>query len=125
MLLSKNDPFSVKAWGEFLNQNLFLAEHGLSAKDVEKKFAELRKEDEKIAILKAEMDKQAAKWPKCPECEAPIQLLSVNDSPSTQTGDDSKSVWLCRNCHYEKFSDKSIQEELELLKESENGNKQI
>ena len=111
MILSDKDPFNRKAWKEFLNQLSFLAEHGLSANDVKAKLDQVLAEEHK---RQAKMDEGMAKWPKCPECEAPIQLLSLNDSTSTQTGDDSKSVWLCRNCHYEKFSDKTVNEELSL-----------
>ena len=33
----------------------------------------------------------------CPDCQAPMRFLSVNVNKATQTGDDSKSVWLCFN----------------------------
>lgn len=105
MLLSDKDPFGRGKWQDFLNQLAFLNEHKLSAGDVE-------------VALNSLTQNNPVTYLKCPECGSLRQLLPINDSPSTQTGDDSKSMWLCRNCHYEQFSDKTVNEELELLKES-------
>lgn len=48
----------------------------------------------------------------CPECPALMFLLPVNDKPETQTGDDSKSVWLCQNkkCMYTIYNKKTVEE---------------
>lgn len=61
----------------------------------------------------------------CPDCGNPLTMLPVNDKPSTQTGDDSKTVLLCRNtdCLYTEFTTKPINEILaELIKKHEGGN---
>ena len=59
--------------------------------------------DNAIEVRRAEMRKRegaAIKPPSrvCPECGGVMVLRSVNDSPGTQTGDDSKYVWMCINC---------------------------
>lgn len=124
MILSNKDPFSFKAWQEFLNQNAFLSEHKLSVEDVReaikvKALDDAKNRDKRLKEAHARFDKA----PKCPECSNPLQLLPVNDSPSTRTGDDSRSLWLCRQCYYERFSTKDVKEELEqILKESGNDN---
>lgn len=63
---------------------------------------------------------------RCPDCNAPMQLLSVNVSPATQTYDDSKSVWLCTNrkcmnAIYNKKSVEKILKETGKHKETKNG----
>lgn len=45
----------------------------------------------KLQAEKGELSQQ------CPECPALMLLLPINDKPETQTGDNSKSVWLCQN----------------------------
>jgi uncharacterized protein with PIN domain len=104
ILLSDRDPFGFGKWQDFLTQLAFLEEHSLSVEDVKKS----------LLVFK---DKQSNSL-RCPQCEAPMQIFSVNHDSATQTNDDSKSVWLCRNCLYEQFSIKTVNEELELLKES-------
>jgi hypothetical protein len=42
-----------------------------------------------------ESDNTKSKPKFCPECQAPMRILPVNVSPSTITGDDSQSVWMC------------------------------
>jgi hypothetical protein len=110
MILSDRDPFSAKAWQEFLNQFSFLTEHGLTIDDVRETIALKRQEQEKQ--IKNSRAAAAKALKKCPECAYPLQLLPVNDTLATQTGDGSKSVWICRHCHYEQFSTRSIKEEL-------------
>jgi len=102
VILSSIDPFSPKAWGEFLNQNLFLIEHNLTLSDVEKALLNLNE---------VKYDKNI-KLKQCPECEVGMQLLSVNHDLATQTGDDSKSVWLCPVCKYQEYSKKTVEENL-------------
>jgi len=62
----------------------------------------------------------------CPDCNAPMQILPVNASPATQTGDDSKSVWLCTNrkCMNAIYNTESVEEILKETgkhKETKNG----
>lgn len=47
---------------------------------------------------------------KCPNCSHILGLFPVNISKATQTGDGSKSVWICSKCHYEQFNFKSIRD---------------
>jgi hypothetical protein len=49
---------------------------------------------------------------KCPDCQSPMQLLGLNISPATQTGDDSQSVWLCTNrkCMNTIYNTESVQQ---------------
>jgi hypothetical protein len=120
MLFSYTDPFSLKSWGEFLNQIAFLENNGLTVDDVRKAIVTVERQ-QKESVKQAEKTVQA--MPKCPECGFPLQLLPVNDSPSTQTGDDSKSMWLCRRggchaerkCFYQEFSNKTVDEQLKQL----------
>lgn len=59
----------------------------------------------------------------CPECEVPMQLLSVNNTPESQTGDPTdKSVWVCYNkkCMHTIYNKKTIKKILsEISKEQE------
>ena len=116
LILSDKDPFSSKAWREYLNQSAFLRFAGLTEKDVVEALAERNKQQEE-AIKQEQLANQLVEdnFPKCPTCETAMQILSLNDSPATQTNDDSKSMWLCRKCHYEQFSNKSVEEELQWL----------
>lgn len=53
---------------------------------------------------------------KCPECNTAMNLFPVNTSPRDQTGDDSKSVWICPKCWHDEYSTKSIKEWLEEIR---------
>ena len=120
MILSDKDPFSSKAWQEFLNQLAFLAEHNINVSDVEKalKEAKLESETEKTVLIQ---------MPKCPECGQFMQVYPVNTDPKkrdrvlSEDGKEYKSMWLCgtscsgKGCLYEKFSTKTVEEELEEL----------
>ena len=115
MILSDKDPFGMKAWREFLNQQAFLFEHNLSLEDVQTDL-----DIQKAEMIKAQKEEEQVKYrntPLCPECATPLQLLPVNDTLATQTGDDSKTVWLCRACLYERFSTNTIEEELKWLEQ--------
>jgi len=48
----------------------------------------------------------------CSDCKAIMLLLPVNVSLETQTGDDSKSVWLCRNanCMHTIYNKQTLEE---------------
>lgn len=54
----------------------------------------------------------------CSDCRTPMRLLLVNTNKANQTGDDSKSVWVCMNpnCLYTEYSTKTIKEWNEELK---------
>lgn len=54
----------------------------------------------------------ADKLIKCPECQIFMQLLPVNIDKATQTGDNSKSVWLCqnKNCMHTIYNTETVQE---------------
>jgi ABC-type molybdate transport system ATPase subunit len=49
---------------------------------------------------------------KCPECKALMQLLPVNVTKATLTGDNSRSMWLCSNkaCMNTVYNKESIEE---------------
>ena len=48
----------------------------------------------------------------CSLCLTPMQLLPINFTPATLTGENSKSVWLCRNkvCMNTIYNKKTIAE---------------
>jgi len=75
-------------------------------------------EAEKIAAtnLQKQRDKWALQALKCPACETPMYVSPVNTSPGDQTGDDSKSMWICPKCWHEEYSTKSIKEWLEEIR---------
>ncbi len=103
--------WSLKTINEALNIHKHLANTGRSWDDVE-------------LYLKATARNKtafAAERLNCPECGAQLQLLPVNNSPATQTGDDSRSVWICRGCFYEQFSTKTVKEETTALSRSGRG----
>ena len=52
-------------------------------------------EERKEKLTQQQEYKTVAK--KCPLCQSSMSLLSLNFSPATLTGEDSKSVWLCSN----------------------------
>lgn len=54
----------------------------------------------------------------CPECALPMALRPVNIDASTQTGDNSNSVWICMNkkCMYLEYSEKTVEQWRDELK---------
>jgi len=58
---------------------------------------------------------------KCPECNAPMMLLPVNDKPSTRTGDDSKTVMICskKACMHTEYSTKTVREIIKELSQKQ------
>lgn len=102
--------WNLKTINEALNIHTHLANTGKAWGDVELYLRDAVNISQKAT---------ATNIPHCPECGAPLQLLPVNDSPATQTGDDSKSVWLCRKCFYEKFSDKTVKEQKRIRMKAE------
>lgn len=109
MFLSDKDPFGLGKWQDFLNQLSWLKENNIQVESVKILLEEYRK---KMEEEKLEGYKVLENTPRCPACNSIFQLLPVNDSPATQTGDDSKSVWLCRQCGEATYSTKTIEEEL-------------
>lgn len=49
---------------------------------------------------------------KCPNCQSPMRLLSVNTNSANQTDDNSKSVWFCTNrtCMNTIYNTESVEE---------------
>lgn len=93
--------------------------HGYTFEDV-KEYVETKKAEQEIFRKKFAVYKID-----CPDCGNPLWMLPVNDKPSTQTGDDSKTVLLCRNteCLYTEFRTKTVNEIVfDLIKEHEGGN---
>ena len=72
------------------------------------------------ATRQAEKDKIAyeATLLKCPECQTLMTLRPINIDPSTQTGDNSKTVWLCPNlkCMRTEYSEKTLEQWQDELK---------
>jgi NAD-dependent dihydropyrimidine dehydrogenase PreA subunit len=54
----------------------------------------------------------------CSECDRPMILRDVNTNPGNQTGDDSRSVWICpnKNCMHTEYSAMSVSEWKDKLK---------
>lgn len=98
--------FSFKQHQDFLTYTGMLNEFGYSIDDVQNY----------IETKKSEMDLSSGperhNFIKCPDCGFRMMLLPVNDSPSTRTGDDSRSVLICHNkeCMYTEYSKKTVGE---------------
>jgi ssDNA-binding Zn-finger/Zn-ribbon topoisomerase 1 len=73
------------------------------------------------------LDRQKAKRPrplKCPKCGSFLGLASVNSSPRTAVGGNWKSMVFCtnwKNCGYERYSTRTVQEELKELRRKQDG----
>jgi len=52
---------------------------------------------------------------RCPECGKIMMLMPVNTGPGDQTGDESKSVWMCNGCLSAEYSDVPVKEILQDL----------
>jgi len=50
----------------------------------------------------------------CPDCKIEMRFYPVNTTPGDQTGDASKSMWMCPKCWRDEYSEKTI---TELLKQ--------
>jgi len=96
-----------------------LQRHGYTLEDV-KEYVETKISEQEILRKKYILYKID-----CPKCGDPLWLLPVNDKPSTQTGDDSKTVMMCKNpdCLYTEFSTKDINELVyEMIMKQKGGN---
>lgn len=82
----------------------------------EKKIESVKLNKEKKELEEKGRDEWREIALRCPQCQEVMGLLSVNTQPGDQTGDDSKSVWLCTNinCSETIYSKKTIKE---ILKE--------
>lgn len=70
--------------------------------------------------VKAAIKKKLA----CPKCGKPLMIIPVNVNARTRIDEKFKCVISCsdwKNCGYERYSEKTIQEELRLLGREENG----
>jgi len=112
MLLSNKDPFGRKKWNDFLNQVDFLEKNSLTVEDVRKVINKKIEQEERFRA------KQTSYSLPCPECQALMTLRPINIDPSTQTGDDSQTVWLCPNlkCMHTKYSEKTLEQWQDELK---------
>ena len=101
-MLIKNDPFGRGKWKDFINQLWFMEYHKLTIEDI------------KRALLISPITAK-----KCTNCKAVMNITSVNTGLGDQTGDDSKSVWICSNmqCLETEYSDLSVSEEIKKLEE--------
>lgn len=88
----------AKGW-TLKNAKEWVVEHKKSLLVQQREMAKVTKQMLKIAL-------------KCSLCQTPMQLLQVNVSPGTQTGDGSKSVWLCsnKNCMNTIYNKESVKE---------------
>lgn len=84
-------------------------------------FIDFIKEEGKKRAIDGGFDKEKIKetkrnWSKitieCPKCKTTMGLYSVNTTPATQTGDDSRSVWICtnRDCMENIYNKQTVQE---------------
>jgi len=96
--------FSFKQHQDFLTYFDRLNQLGYSINDVEN-YVNERKSRVKTAF-------KPGPQIKCPECGAPMMVLPVNDKPSTQTRDNSRSVLICRNkeCMHTVYSEKTAKD---------------
>ena len=55
----------------------------------------------------------------CPDCQGDMIIKEVNTRPDNQTGDSSRSVWICLNsaCMRTTYSENTVKQEKQLLKE--------
>jgi len=95
--------FSFRQHQDFVTWYKALDRLGYTVDDVEN-YIEMHRTD-----LKTDDIRRNPPIP-CPECDAPMIILPVNDSSSTRTGDDAKSVMMCQNkdCMYTDYSIKSV-----------------
>lgn len=102
--------FSLRQIQDFLTFYKTLVRFEYSINDIEN-YLEHKKEE-----LTAKEEPKRIPGLKCPDCGSRVQMLPVNDKPSTQTGDDSKTALICinRECMHTDYSTKSVSE---LLKE--------
>ena len=101
--------FSFKQHQEVLTYLKHLKTTEWTLEDV-KQWVEQKKKSNKEARKKIEDFINHLR--KCPGCKNPMQILPVNIDKGTQTGDNSKSVWICRNCLYTEYSTKTFEEQL-------------
>ena len=98
--------FSFSQHQDFLTYHKLLLSHEWTIDDA-RKWVEFKKKQ----LNEVQAGMKFIKNP-CPECKAFMQLLPVNTSPGTMTGDDSQSVWLCRNkgCMHTIYNKETIEQ---------------
>lgn len=94
--------FSFGKLQGFLTLLKELETRGLSVEDLRSYVAARRKEMDE-ATRGTKFDGKP-----CPECGTNMTLMPLNTGTRDQTGDDSKSVWYCPTCHFEEFSEKTV-----------------
>jgi len=109
------EPFAldIRTYGNLRNILVHLKEHGKTIDDFIE-YANIMQEAHIKGIAeqeKAQAEHKANSLP-CPECSLLMTLRPVNIDNSTQTGDDSKSVWICGNnkCMYVEYSEKTVEQ---------------
>ena len=95
------------------NVVLHLRKHGKTVDDfIEYADAKMIERQEQLEQVEKFRAKQNLYSLPCPECQTLMTLRPINIDPSTQTGDDSNSVWLCPNpkCMHVEYSPKTVDE---------------
>lgn len=96
--------FSFKQHQDVLTYLIHLKDKGWTLEDAKRW----------VTYQQEKRDKSGARFAllNCPLCQSPMRLLSVNIDKSTQTGDDSKSVWLCpkKDCLHAIYNKETTEE---------------
>lgn len=98
---------------DFLTYYKRLNKFNLTIKDLEEYIEEQKRiSKEREAKVKAAQERWDKIALRCPECNSKMSLATVNTSAKDQTGDDSKSVWLCpnRDCFETIYNKQSVKE---------------
>jgi len=116
-------PFSFGKKQDLLNLLQQLDKSSVSLETLMKYLEGLKTEQLKAVKEHSEKLKEAQEqWMKvvlrCPECSTPMSLRSVNTRPEDQTGDNSKSIWICTNkdCLETIYNNLTVQEILNQLR---------
>ena len=122
----KNMENILKAFGldlrtrnKLRNVILHLREYGKTVDDfIEYADAKMIERQEQLEQEERFRAKQNLYSLPCPECQTLMVLRPINIDPSTQTGDDSQTVWLCPNlkCMHTKYSEKTLEQWQDELK---------
>ena len=104
---------------DFLTYLFHLEATGWTIEDAREWVAgEKERMGQQSANAKKQHEEYIASLPKCPDCQAPMQILPVNTRPGDQTGDDSKSMLLCSNkeCMNTIYNQQTVQDIMKELK---------
>ena len=107
----KMKAYSLKEHRAFRTYYLTLRQNGLTVDDLLEYIEKIKKREPNTITYQ-----YAPRF--CPECNSPMRLYPVNINEATQTGDNSKSVWMCYNsqCMHTEYSTKTVQEWTKELK---------